>query len=71
MDSGLTEYELDHVLFGKHNSSPTPNPNEVEDWRYINLSDLQEEVKTDPTNFTAWFKIILDRVIEKQSVHSE
>jgi len=34
--NGLTENELDHVLIGKSDSRPKPDPKEVEQWKWIN-----------------------------------
>ncbi|MGB1075225.1 MAG: isopentenyl-diphosphate Delta-isomerase [Flavobacteriales bacterium] len=67
LDKGLTEHELDHVLFGKSDAQPQPNPDEVEAWRYISFSQLQEEMTNSPDDFTAWFKICFEAVAERWS----
>jgi len=61
-DNGLIEHELDHVFIGHYNGSPTPNPEEVAEYKYISLDHVKQEVQTSPDNYTVWFKIILDRV---------
>ena len=61
-ENGLTEHEFDHVFFGQSDQTPVLNLEEVEDYRYIGLSVLQEEIKEAPQNFTPWFLIALDRV---------
>lgn len=63
-EDGLTEHELDHVFFGISDELPHINKIEVEDFRYINLSDLQNEIKNNPAAYTTWLKICLDKVIE-------
>ena len=63
-ENGLTEHEFDHVFFGQSDQTPELNLEEVEDYRYIGLSELQEEIKEAPQNFTPWFLIALDRVTE-------
>lgn len=62
LDHGLTEHELDHVLIGRYNDAPNINPEEVEDWKYINLDELSADIKQYPENYTEWFKIVFDRV---------
>lgn len=58
---GLWEHELDHVFQGIYNDNIYPNSEEVMDVRWITMQDLQEEVASNPENFTEWFKIILDQ----------
>jgi isopentenyl-diphosphate delta-isomerase len=58
-DNGLTEYEFDHLFIGKYNKDPKPNPNEVEDWKYIQIEELVEDVQVHPQKYTAWFITIV------------
>lgn len=62
LDNDLTENELDHVLIGSWDNIPTPNPDEVDDWKYISLEDLVDDIETHPENYTVWFKLVFDRV---------
>lgn len=62
LDGGLTEHELDHVLFGIYNGAPVPNPEEVEDWRYVSMEDIEKDIADNPGAYTEWFKIIFNRV---------
>ncbi|MBS0604059.1 MAG: isopentenyl-diphosphate Delta-isomerase [Verrucomicrobia bacterium] len=64
LDKNLTEYEFDHVFFGKFNDEPQLNPDEASDWKWIGLEDLERDVAIHPERYTAWFKIILKRVLE-------
>lgn len=63
--NGLTEHELDFLLTGSYNQEPQPNPNEVEDWKYVNIVDLQKDMKSNPEQFTPWFIIIVNEHLEK------
>lgn len=65
LDQGLTEHELDHVLFGRYNEAPEPNPDEVDEWKYIPMSELLVEVNDSPQSFTEWFKIALTEIQER------
>lgn len=62
--NGLTEHEFDHVFIGKWDGEPTINPEEVGKWKWVNVQDLQKDMKEHPDNHTEWFKISLERVLE-------
>lgn len=53
-DNGLQEHELDHVYFGRVNSLPAPDPDEVCAWRFVGMDVLQKEMERSPEQFTAW-----------------
>jgi isopentenyl-diphosphate delta-isomerase len=59
LDHQLTEHELDHVLFGYANCDPVLNQEEVIDYKWIGLTDLQESMDAHPESYTAWLKIIM------------
>jgi isopentenyl-diphosphate delta-isomerase len=63
-ENGLTEYEFDHVFFGESDQTPELNLEEVEDFRYVGIEQLQTEITENPAHFTPWFLIALDRVKE-------
>lgn len=60
-ENGLIENEVDHIYYGVSDVAPIPNPNEVVEWKYISASELKIEIKTNPVNYTAWFKIALEK----------
>ena len=64
-DHGLTEHELDHVFMGLHNDDPLINPEEVEEWKWIDVDDLLADIKENPDNYTVWFKIALKEMGDK------
>ena len=61
----LIEHEFDHVFWGTFEGNPKPDPAEVESWKWVNLIELKKDIKENPGKYTAWFKLILDRVIRK------
>jgi isopentenyl-diphosphate delta-isomerase len=63
-DNGLTEYEFDHVYFGKSDELPRPNPAEVKNWNYVSLADLKKDISENPENYTEWLKICFEKVLE-------
>jgi isopentenyl-diphosphate delta-isomerase len=60
-DNGLTEHEYDHVLIGHYNDEPKINEDEVANWKWMALDDVNKDLKTHPEHYTAWFKIIFDK----------
>lgn len=58
-DNGLTEHEFDHMFCGYFDEAPHPNPDEVEDWKFISMNDLLIDVEYQPENYTFWFRDIL------------
>lgn len=66
-DNGLTEHELDHVLVGHYNEEPTLNSEEVGEWKWMKIEDIQQDIKKHPEKYTAWFKIILEKYLQSIS----
>ena len=67
LSNGLTEHEYDHVFFGITDQVPDPDPEEVADFRYLQLAVLQEELNVHPEQYTEWLKICFDRVLSSYS----
>lgn len=65
LDNDLIEHELDHVLTGKFNGIPNPDPEEVAEFRWISKEALKKEMENHPENFTYWFKIIMQEHLDK------
>lgn len=66
-DNGLIEKELDHVFFGHYNGPVSPEPSEVEDYRWVSMNELKYEMELHPESFTYWFKECIDKVSEHLS----
>ncbi len=60
-ENNLTEYELDHVYIGKFNGKPIPDPDEVEDWQWLDTDFLKLDVKNNPHKYTFWLRYVYDR----------
>jgi isopentenyl-diphosphate delta-isomerase len=60
LDQNLIEHELDHVFVAEYNDRPKLNSAEAEDWKYVDLRWLREDVAKNPTKYTHWFKLILE-----------
>lgn len=64
LENGLTEHEVDHVFVGYSDELPVPNPEEVMEYKYISVSELNEDIDAHPEKYTEWFKLIYQRVQE-------
>lgn len=60
LDNQLIEYEIDHVFIGQFDGEPVLNEHEAEDWKFVDLHSLKQQIHTDPQQFTPWFRLILD-----------
>lgn len=60
VENSLIENEFDHVFFGKFNGTPILNPDEVSDYKWTSILELKNEIKYSPSNFTIWFKLIIN-----------
>ena len=61
--SGLTEHEFDHVLIGRFDGQPHPNPDEIGEWRWAAPDELRRDLERHPQDYTPWFKIALEQVL--------
>ena len=59
---GLTEHELDHVLIGRSDATPSINTEEVAGWKYMSLDALGEDIASRPSTYTEWFKITFEEL---------
>lgn len=59
-DNGLTEHELDHVMIGYYDDAPEINLEEVEDWKWMKIEAVKDDMEVHPELYTVWFKIIFD-----------
>lgn len=62
-DNDLTEHEYDHVFLGTFAGDPTPCPEDVDEWKWIDLGELQEDVREHPERYTYWLQISLDEIV--------
>lgn len=60
-DNGLTEHELDHILIGYHNENPTLNREEAENFKWMTIEEVKNDMQMHPEIYTEWFKIIFDK----------
>jgi len=62
------EHELDYAYVGKYDGPVNPNPNEVEETRFMAIDDLKKDIEENPEKYTPWFKICLGRVLASKGM---
>ena len=60
LENGLTEHEFDHVLIGNFNGTPILNKDEVEDWKWMSLEEIEKDINENQEDYTVWFVIAFD-----------
>lgn len=68
-DNGLSENEIDHVLIGVlgNDVKISPNPEEVKDYSWVTIENLELELAAEPERFTPWLKPALELVKKNRS----
>lgn len=60
--NGLTEYEFDHVFTGLYDGEIKADKNEVSDYCFKSIDEIEASLETHPQKYTEWFKIALPSV---------
>ena len=61
---GLIEHEFDHVFIGTTDVTPIINREEVESYKYETIENIKKDIEKNPENYTAWFKIAFQKLVE-------
>lgn len=70
-DNGIIEYEYDHVFISDYSGKINPNLDEVEEYIWIELNDLSDDLINNPDKYTVWFQIAAPKVLELVSRKDE
>jgi isopentenyl-diphosphate delta-isomerase len=65
LGNGLYEHEADHVFTGITDADPTPDENEVMEWKWMHPEAISSDMDVNPNNYTIWFQLIFKDVIRK------
>lgn len=63
LTSGLVEHEYDQVYVGTYNGPLQPDPDEVAETRLVDAEHLNAEIKSNPSMFTPWFRLLAREVL--------
>ena len=61
-ENGLVENEFDHVFVGQYDGTMQPNPDEVNDYVFKPIEQIELELKKTPEIYTEWFKISFPKI---------
>jgi isopentenyl-diphosphate Delta-isomerase len=61
---GLVEHEYDHILIGRWTGVPSPDPAEVEEWRWVGVTELRRWVLERPETLAPWFAMAFQKLEE-------
>lgn len=64
LSEGLTEWEFDHIYLGRYNGPVKPDPCEVQDYKWVRLIELEQDIQDHAENYTPWLIKILPVLIE-------
>ena len=56
LDNNLTEHEYDYVFLGNYSGAPNPNPEEVSDWKWMGIQELNDDLQENPNGYVYWIK---------------
>lgn len=57
-----SENELCSVYIGRSDDQIIVNENEIAEWKFIDINDMEQEMEESPENFTPWFKMEWERI---------
>ena len=60
LDNNLIENEFDHVFYGVYDTDPILNKEEAEDYKWIDMETLKNDIENNTDQYTVWFKIAFD-----------
>ena len=60
LDNQLTEHEFDHVFYGVCDNDPILNKDEAEDFKWVDMETLNNDIIINEDNYTVWFKIAFE-----------
>jgi isopentenyl-diphosphate Delta-isomerase len=63
LGNGLIEHEYDHVFLGNYDGFPLLNPEEADDWRWMEMRQLSTDVRNRPRAYSYWLAASLHQVI--------
>jgi len=59
-DGEWGEHEFDVVFTGVYEDSVKPNPEEVAEYKWIDIQELEKDLQENPKLYTPWFKMIIE-----------
>lgn len=60
-----SENELCSVYRGVSDDTISANPDEISNWKFVNINDLTKDIVSAPEHYTPWFKMEWERIIRE------
>ncbi len=64
LDNDMVENEIDHVFFGTYDGKVEPNPEEVIEYKWLDIKELAKDLEQNPQNYTYWFRLIFPKILD-------
>lgn len=61
-ENGLTENEFDHVFTGVYDGRIVADADEVKNFLYMPMDEIERSIESEPGKFTAWFVIAFPEI---------
>jgi isopentenyl-diphosphate Delta-isomerase len=61
-ENGLTEHEFDHVFVGEYGDEIAFSRDEVMDYCYKSIREIQQSLQSDPATYTEWFRLAFPKI---------
>lgn len=68
-DAG-SENELCYVFLGRFQGCVEPDPEEIADWKFVDLESLERDMRSAPERYTPWFRMEFAEIRGKQRSRS-
>jgi isopentenyl-diphosphate Delta-isomerase len=63
-----SENEICAVFIGKFNGIISPNQNEIDGWKYIDIETLNRDIHLNTQSYTPWFKMEWDQIRKNHNI---
>ncbi len=64
-DATWGENELDWIFAGEYSGTVKPDKNEVGDYKFVDVKELENDIRENPGRYTPWFKMALGKVLKR------
>ncbi|ALK10366.1 isopentenyl-diphosphate Delta-isomerase [Blastochloris viridis] len=67
VEPDLIEHEVVHVFLGTYDGAISPDPDEVDAWRWVAVAELVEDIDARPDAYTVWFRHYVADFLDKMT----
>ncbi|WP_459477577.1 isopentenyl-diphosphate Delta-isomerase [Clostridium saccharoperbutylacetonicum] len=61
LEKDLFENEFDHVFVGKYHGEIIANEDEVDAYKWVDISEIKNDISNKPELYTYWFKCLMNK----------